>query len=72
MKYGGTLIFLLFAYQCGNRWAWYNAALWTVYLVWEIAAQYWTPEANIRVDLLFLWQVLAISSALALWKCAKK
>jgi hypothetical protein len=30
-----------------------------------------TPEANIRVDLLLLWPVLAIASIVALWRALR-
>ena len=39
---------------------------WVVYAAWEWAVQIRTPEANIRVDLLLIWPVLAIVSAWSL------
>jgi hypothetical protein len=39
------------------------AAAWTLYALWEWLVQARTPEANIRVDLLLIWPVLAILSA---------
>jgi hypothetical protein len=39
---------------------------WGLYAVWEWLVQIKTPEANIRVDLLVMWPVLAIVSAWAL------
>jgi hypothetical protein len=39
---------------------------WAVYAAWEWAVQIRTPEANIRVDLLLIWPVLAIVSAWSL------
>lgn len=35
------------------------AGAWTVYALWEWLVMIWTPEANIRVDLLLIWPVLA-------------
>jgi ABC-type proline/glycine betaine transport system permease subunit len=39
---------------------------WGLYAAWEWLVQIKTPEANIRVDLLVMWPVLAIVSAWAL------
>jgi hypothetical protein len=39
---------------------------WGLYSAWEWLVQIRTPEANIRVDLLVIWPVLAILSAWAL------
>jgi hypothetical protein len=36
---------------------------WGLYAAWEWLVQIKTPEANIRVDLLVIWPVLAIFSA---------
>ena len=41
---------------------------WGVYAVWEWLVQAKTPEANIRVDLLVIWPMLAILSAWALYR----
>jgi hypothetical protein len=41
---------------------------WGVYAAWEWLVQIKTPEANIRVDLLVIWLVLAIASAWALFR----
>ena len=41
---------------------------WGLYAVWEWLVQVKTPEANIRVDLLVIWPVLAIISAWALFR----
>ncbi len=41
---------------------------WGVYAAWEWLVQIKTPEANIRVDLLVMWPVLAIHSAWALFR----
>ena len=39
-----------------------------LYATWEWLVQVRTPEANIRVDLLVIWPVLAIRSAWALFR----
>jgi len=39
-----------------------------LYAAWERLVQIKTPEANIRVDLLMMWPVLAILSAWALFR----
>jgi hypothetical protein len=44
------------------------AAAWAVYAAWEWLVNVRTPEANIRVDLLVIWPVLAIASIVALWR----
>jgi len=41
---------------------------WGLYAVWEWLVQIRTPEANIRVDLLVIWPVLAILSAWMLFR----
>ena len=41
---------------------------WGLYAAWEWLVQIKTPEANIRVDLLVMWPVLAILSAWALFR----
>ena len=44
------------------------SAAWAIYAGWEWLVQIKTPEANIRVDLLVIWSVLAILSAWALFR----
>lgn len=44
------------------------SAAWGFYAAWERLVQVRTPEANIRVDLLVIWPVLAILSAWALFR----
>jgi hypothetical protein len=44
------------------------AVAWGLYAAWEWLVQWKTPEANIRVDLLVIWPVLAILSAWALFR----
>lgn len=41
---------------------------WGLYAAWEWLVYIKTPEANIRVDLLLIWPVLAILSASALFR----
>jgi len=41
---------------------------WAIYAAWEWLVQIKTPEANIRVDLLVMWPMLAILSAMALFR----
>jgi ABC-type proline/glycine betaine transport system permease subunit len=41
---------------------------WGLYASWEWLVKIKTPEANIRVDLLVMWPVLAILSAWALFR----
>jgi hypothetical protein len=41
---------------------------WGVYAAWEWLVQAKTPEANIRIDLLVIWPMLAILSAWALYR----
>jgi len=43
-------------------------AAWGLYAAWEWLVQIKTPEANIRVDLLVIWPVLAILSAWVLFR----
>jgi len=44
------------------------AVAWALYAAWEWLVQVRTPEANIRVDLLVIWPVLALLSAWALFR----
>jgi hypothetical protein len=45
-----------------------SSIAWALYSAWELLVQTKTPEANIRVDLLVIWPVLAILSAWALFR----
>jgi hypothetical protein len=45
-----------------------TSAAWGFYAAWERLVQVRTPEANIWVDLLVIWPVLAILSAWALFR----
>ena len=44
---------------------------WLLYAAWEWLVQVRTPEANIRVDLLIIWPVLAVLSAWALYRALR-
>lgn len=46
-----------------------TALAWLGYAVWEWIVLIQTPEANIRVDLLLIWPLLAI---LTLWALIKQ
>ena len=45
------------------------AILWGVYALWEWLVVTQSPEANIRVDLLVIWPLLAI---LTLWQIVRE
>ena len=44
------------------------STIWDLYAAWEWLVQIKTPEANIRVDLLVMWPLLAILSAWSLFR----
>ena len=44
------------------------AIAWGFYAAWELLVKIKTPEANIRVDLLVIWPVLAILSVWGLFR----
>lgn len=48
------------------------ALAWGAYAAWEWLVQVWTPEANIRIDLLGIWLLLAILSGWALVASRKR
>lgn len=45
---------------------WVPAVLWLVYAAWELAIVVFSPEADIRVDLLLIWPILALATIWAL------
>lgn len=47
------------------------AAGWMAYAAWEWLVMVRTPEANIRVDLLLIWPVLAVLTAWALLRLVR-
>jgi hypothetical protein len=42
------------------------AILWLAYALWEFAVQIFSPEANIRVDLLLFYPILLIAGVIGL------
>ena len=69
----GHLVLRLTALGAGRHprpllWAF---AAWALYAAWEWLVRVRTPEANIRVDLLLIWPVLAIVSLVALVKALR-
>jgi hypothetical protein len=69
----GHLVLRLTALGAGRHprpllWAF---AAWALYAAWEWLVKVRTPEANIRVDLLLIWPVLAIVSLVALVKALR-
>ena len=64
----GHLVLRLATFGAGRHpkpllWAF---AAWALYAAWEWLVKVRTPEANIRIDLLLIWPVLAIVSLVAL------
>ncbi|MFO1306259.1 MAG: hypothetical protein U1F54_21240 [Burkholderiales bacterium] len=59
-----------------GRWAatrnllWVPTMLWLVYAAWEAWVQAATPDANIRVDLLLIWPLIALVTAWSAWRTA--
>jgi len=47
-----------------SRWMLLSASLWGLYAAWEWLVLTNTPDANIRVDPLLIWPILA---ALSVW-----
>jgi hypothetical protein len=47
------------------------AIAWALYAAWEWLVHVRTPEANIRVDLLVIWPVLALLSAWAVFRALR-
>lgn len=47
------------------------AGAWLAYAAWEWLVQARTPEANIRVDLLLIWPILAILSLWAVFRALR-
>ena len=52
-------------------WLLVASTAWGLYAAWEWLVQVKTPEANIRVDLLVMWRVLAILTLLALYRAVR-
>lgn len=49
---------------------WLPAILWAAYAAWEWLVLRQSPEANIRVDLLLIWPIVAVATLWALAKLA--
>ena len=47
------------------------AAAWGLYAAWEWLVQSRTPEADIRVDLLLIWPLLALLSAWGIFRALR-
>jgi hypothetical protein len=47
------------------------AGAWALYAAWERLVQMRSPEANIRVDLMLIWSVLAVVSAWSLFRALR-
>ena len=45
--------------------------IWGLYAVWEWIVHIQTPEANIRVDLMVIWPVLAITTLWHLYRAIR-
>jgi len=50
------------------RWLLIASFVWGLYAAWEWLGQIKTPEANIRVDLLVIWPVMAILTVFAFFR----
>lgn len=48
-----------------------GAAAWALYAFWEWLILVRTPEADIRVDLLVIWPVLAVLSAWVIFRALR-
>jgi len=51
-----------------SRWLLLSASLWGLYAAWEWLVLSNTPDANIRVDLLLIWPILASLSAWSVYR----
>lgn len=54
-----------------SRWPLAAAAGWVAYAAWEWLILVFTPEANIRVDLLLIGPALAILSVFAVYRALR-
>jgi len=50
---------------------WMPAVLWLAYAGWEWLVLVTSPEANIRVDLLLIWPVIALATLWAVVRAAR-
>ena len=60
--------FMLAGGETHSRWLMVAAAAWLVYAAWEWLILVRTPEANIRVDLLLIYPLLAVLSAWGIYR----
>lgn len=44
---------------------------WLAYALYEAAVQLYTPEADLRADLLLIWPLLVLISLYALWRARR-
>ena len=51
-----------------SRWLFIVMIAWALYALWEWIVQVRTPGANIRVDLLLIWPVLAVLTAWSIYR----
>jgi hypothetical protein len=63
-----TLRFIRSGAGLASPWLLRTAFAWTAYAAWEWLVLVWTPEADIRVDLLVIWPALALLTAWALFQ----
>jgi hypothetical protein len=50
------------------RWPMVATFTWVAYAVWEWLILVRTPEANIRIDLLVIWPIVAVFSAWTIFR----
>ncbi len=48
------------------------ACCWGAFAAWEALVQWRTPEADIRVDLLVIWPIVAAVTVLAAWRALRR
>ena len=53
--------------SCLSRTALVAAVLWVAYAAWEITVSEHRLDANIRIDLLVIYPLLAVLTVLAVW-----
>ncbi len=55
-----------------SRWLLAAAVAWLAYAAWEWSILVYTPEANIRVDLILIYPALAAITLWALYRLVRK
>lgn len=48
------------------------AVLWVAYALWEYCIRVFSPDSDIRVDLLLIYPVLAVATLLAVWSVLRR